>query len=73
MELFKWCLNLHKVRSNAASALTGAAKSSVLSWAQVVEVWHALWRALETSEQQADFSEFKHATTLKEQVQEYVL
>jgi len=58
-----------QVRSNAATALSGAAKGSVLSRGQLLEVWQALWHALETSEQQEDFSEFKHAATLKEQVE----
>ena len=56
------------MRSNAAMALSGAAKCSVLSREQLTEVWAALWHALESSERQEDFSEFKHAATLKEQV-----
>ena len=56
-----------QVRSNAAMALTSAARGRVLSSQQFSEVWSALWQALENSEQQEDFSEFKHAATLKEQ------
>lgn len=35
---------------------------------QFAEVWTAMLQALENSEQQLDFSEFKHAATLKKQV-----
>lgn len=61
------CKNF-KVRSNAAMALSSAAVSSALGPGQFVEVWGALSQALENSEQQVDFSEFKHASTLKFQL-----
>lgn len=48
-------------------ALSGAVRGCVLSKEQFSEVWTALWQALENSEQQMDFSEFKHAASLKEQ------
>ena len=57
-----------QVRSNAALALSSAAAHNVLSGPQFGEVWAALVQALENSEQQMDFSEFKHAATLKHQV-----
>ena len=56
-----------QVRRNAAVALSGAAQTLGLTRQQLGEVWNALWQALENSEQQEDFSEFKHAATLKEQ------
>ena len=39
---------------------------------QVNEVWQAMLQALEDSEPRMDFSEFKHAATLKSQVQAYI-
>lgn len=57
-----------QVRSNAAMALSNAALSRAIGGPQLDEVWVALFQALENSEQQVDFSEFKHAATLKQQV-----
>ena len=60
-----------QVRHNAAMALSSAAAHGAIvggSGGQVVEVWQAVLQALEDSEPQMDFAEFKHAATLKNQV-----
>lgn len=57
------------MRSNAAMALCGIAVNSAFgSNGQFGEVFVAVLQALENSEQQFDFSEFKHAAILKRQV-----
>ncbi len=56
------------MRSNAATALSNAAQHDGIGNDQFAEVWKATLQALENSEQQMDFSEFKHAATLKKQV-----
>ena len=57
-----------QVRSNAGVALSSAAMHNALAGQQFREVWDALGQALENSDQQTDFSVFKHAVTLKSQV-----
>lgn len=49
-------------------ALCSAVMHNALAGQQFKEVWDALSQALENSDQQMDFSEFKHAVTLKSQV-----
>ena len=52
------------MRSNAALALGAPHSYGGL----FQEVWSAVVQGLENSEQQSDFSEFKHVTTLRTQV-----
>ncbi len=67
----------YQVRHNAAMALsTAAAKGAITgddggSDDQMNKVWQAMLQALEDSEPRMDFSEFKHAATLKSQVCSY--
>ena len=42
--------------------------NGAISCEQLSEVWIAVLQALENSEHQMDFSEFKHAAVLKKQV-----
>ena len=60
-----------QVRSNAALALstvTGGAYYPVASAEQVLSIWESLLQALENSQNLGDFSEYKHASTLRTQV-----
>ena len=52
-----------QVRTNAALAL-----GSPASYAQLCEVWGAVVEGLEGSEHQEDFSEYRHASSLRTQV-----
>ena len=58
---------LSQVRSNAALAL-GTPQSYGEGVEGCVGVWEAVLGGLERSEHQEEFSEYKHATTLKSQV-----
>ena len=51
----------------ARGAIAGGGDGSS-GGAQMGEVWQAMLQALEDSEPRVDFSEFKHAATLKNQV-----
>ncbi len=60
-----------QVRSNAAlalSTLAGGAYYPSAGAEQVLFVWDSLLQALENSQNLGDFSEFKHASTLRTQV-----
>ena len=63
-----------QVRNNAALALStvAAAYYPLAGVEQFVIVWEALVQALENSQHQGDFSEYKHAATLRTQVCVYV-
>ena len=59
-----------QVRSNAALALSTVAATyyPMAGVEQVVSVWESLLQALENSQSLGDFSEYKHAVTLRTQV-----
>ena len=57
-----------QVRINAALALSASVKYLCSDGALFVCVWEAVLAALETSDHQVDFSEYKHANSLKTQV-----
>ena len=64
-----------QVRSNAALALStvaGAYYSVAADAGKVLSVWESLLQALQNTQNLGDFSEYKHAATLRTQVCVYV-
>jgi hypothetical protein len=62
---------LLQVRSNAALALSTLAGGAYYPGAgaeQVLSIWDSLLQALENSQNLGNFSEYKHASTLRTQV-----
>ena len=65
------CLYYDQVRINAALALSAGVQYLSSEAAIFVGVWDAVLIAMNTSDQQVDFSEYKHASTFKTQVYTY--